>query len=319
MRAIDQQVGGIMVGHIANPQIDPSGLPASLSAPLIEGLLRTEIGYEGVVFTDALMMGAIINSYLLEEAVVQAIEAGCDVVMLTNPDEAANAQRWILEAVNSGRISPKRIETSARRILTLKAQYGLLAFPLPEAPALPSGGDAALVSEIARRAIYGQSIETYPLLTSERLLILSPDRLDLGQANDNQLSLLGELLTERGFAVEEWIYPWGDAKRADIVQARAFEALDSIDKILVVTMNAHQRLVHHMDGSQDRLIQAAIRSGKPVVVVAVESPYDLRYVPTGIPALATFGARAPNIEALVEALLSGAPPPGRLPVDLDGN
>jgi beta-N-acetylhexosaminidase len=315
-RAMRQQAGGIMAGHIANPRIDPEGLPASLSAPLIDGLLREELGFDGVVFSDALMMGAIINNYPLEFAVLRAVEAGCDVVMLTNPHEAANAHEWIVRAASRGRIPPERIMESARRILTLKAQYGLLSFPLPEAPAIAESGDSALVAEISRRAIYAQNFAAYPLLPPGDVLLIGPDRLDKGDTTGNDLSLLGELLSARGLTVHEWFYPVADPAQVDRVRAEALAALDGIETILVVTYNAHLRLVHDMDGSQDRLIQSAIQTGLPVVVVAVESPYDLRFVPPGQPALATFGSRAPQLEALVEALLAAGAPPGILPVDL---
>ncbi len=136
-RAADQQVGGMMVGHIANLEIDPRGFPATLSPELVNGILRGEMGYQGVVFTDGMMMGAIINKYPAEEAAQRAVKAGCDILLINNPNWAIDARNWIIQAVHNGLIEQREIDASVRRILTMKAQYGLLSFPLPEPPPVP--------------------------------------------------------------------------------------------------------------------------------------------------------------------------------------
>ena len=123
----------VMVAHILLSQIDPDN-PASLSPEVVTGLLREEMGYEGVVCTDDLTMGAISNTYGMGEAAVLAVEAGCDLLLVCHgADNLAAAHAALVEAVESGRISMERLDESVYRVLSLKAVYGLSNAPV-EAP-----------------------------------------------------------------------------------------------------------------------------------------------------------------------------------------
>lgn len=118
--AIQEGLPAVMVGHILMTRLDPD-LPASLSPAVVTDLLRGELDFDGVVFTDDLTMGAITNTYGVGEAAVLAIEAGCDVALVCHGWEAAReAHAALLEAVESGRISMSRLDDSVRRILALK-------------------------------------------------------------------------------------------------------------------------------------------------------------------------------------------------------
>ena len=125
-------VGTVMTNHIVNRSLDPAALPATLSAPVITGLLRGELGFDGVVVSDDMGMGAIVEQFTLEDAAVRAVAAGVDVVLIANQthnDEAEIVLRVrdaILAAVERGEISEERIYESAQRVLALKQQFGLL-------------------------------------------------------------------------------------------------------------------------------------------------------------------------------------------------
>jgi beta-N-acetylhexosaminidase len=120
------QPGMIMVTHVLVPAIDPN-LPATLSPTLVQGVLRGELGYDGVVMTDSLYMKGITLRYNLGEAAVLSVIAGDD---LLEGAWDSSSMTWMLDAlraaVNQGRISRARIDQSARRILMLKARFGLL-------------------------------------------------------------------------------------------------------------------------------------------------------------------------------------------------
>lgn len=136
--AIDAGAPAVMVGHILMTQIDPDK-PATLSSEVVTGLLREELGFDGVVFTDDLTMGAITQNYGLGEAAVLAVEAGCDVLLVCH--EAGSVDQVytaLLDAVDAGRITEDRLDQSVRRILTLKQDYGLTSDPvdLPDLDAL---------------------------------------------------------------------------------------------------------------------------------------------------------------------------------------
>ena len=122
----------VMVAHILMTQIDPD-LPASLSPKVVTGLLRQEMGYEGMVCTDDLTMGAISSTYGMGEAAVMAVEAGCDLLLVCHgADNLTAARDALLEAVETGRISQERLDESVYRILSVKQSYGLTSDPVPE-------------------------------------------------------------------------------------------------------------------------------------------------------------------------------------------
>ena len=114
----------VMVGHIACPKVTGDTAPASLSPRLVQGLLREELGFQGVVVTDAMEMGAITEAYPAGEAAVLALEAGCDLILL--PENLPEAAGALEEALDSGRLTEARLDESVRRILELKLQYGII-------------------------------------------------------------------------------------------------------------------------------------------------------------------------------------------------
>lgn len=117
-RAAEQKIPMIMVSHISAPSITGSDTPASLSHKMVAQLLREQIGYQGVVITDDMGMGAIADHYGSGEAVVMAIEAGCDLILLSSDFQAVFEA--VRNALQSGRLSEEQIETSVRRILNVK-------------------------------------------------------------------------------------------------------------------------------------------------------------------------------------------------------
>ena len=130
--AIDEGTPCVMVAHILMTQIDPD-LPASLSPEMVTGLLRQELGFDGVVCTDDLTMGAISNTYGMGEAAVMAVEAGCDLLLVCHEaDNLTAARDALLSAVDAGRISMERLDESVYRILSLKQEYGLTNDPVDQ-------------------------------------------------------------------------------------------------------------------------------------------------------------------------------------------
>ena len=119
---IDAGAGMVMVSHMTAVNVDPDH-PASLS-PVIIGYLRNELNYDGVVVTDALRMEAIRQIGGSGEVCVQALEAGCDMLLL--PYNFTNAYSGVMAAVRSGRLTEERIDESVLRILTLKSRMNLL-------------------------------------------------------------------------------------------------------------------------------------------------------------------------------------------------
>lgn len=130
-RALIQQgnVHAIMVTHDVLHAIDSSA-PSTLSYKVVTGILRDELGFQGVVITDSLTMQGLTAFYTESQAAALAVEAGCDILMgAASPQDVANMFQGIKQAYNSGAISMQRIDDSVRRILTLKYELGLLTIP----------------------------------------------------------------------------------------------------------------------------------------------------------------------------------------------
>lgn len=122
--AMDAGAPMIMVGHMTMTEIDSEN-PASLSNAVITGILREQMGYDGIIITDSLSMSAITDLYTSGEAAVKAIEAGCDMLLcISNVSGAIDA---VTEAVDTGTLSEARIDESVMRILTAKLQYGIIS------------------------------------------------------------------------------------------------------------------------------------------------------------------------------------------------
>ena len=151
--AIQHGVDSIMVGHLVDRDLDPAGTPASLSAPIIQRTLRGRLGFNGVILTDDLAMGAISGMYSLPQAAVRALQAGADMVLLTNAlSESIPAMAAVEDAVNRGDLPMARVDDAVRRILLMKQHAGLfdnarngilthalVPKPVPSAPQAVSG------------------------------------------------------------------------------------------------------------------------------------------------------------------------------------
>lgn len=115
---IEKNIDFIMVGHISAPKVIGDNTPSSLSKIMVTDTLRNKLGYEGVIITDAMNMGAISKNYTVEQSTLQAVKAGCDVVLM--PSDFRKAYASLVKAVKEGEIPKEQIKESVRRILLLK-------------------------------------------------------------------------------------------------------------------------------------------------------------------------------------------------------
>lgn len=120
---IDAGAPLVMVSHLSAPSVTGDDRPASLSTSIIDGLLRTELGFDGVVVTDALNMEAITDHFTAAEAAVQALEAGADLLLM--PEDFQAAVDGVLHAVETGSLPQDTITDSVVRILAMKYEYGI--------------------------------------------------------------------------------------------------------------------------------------------------------------------------------------------------
>ena len=116
--AIENGANMIMVGHISLPQVVGDNTPATMSKEVISDLLRSELGFNGVVITDAMNMGAITEYYASDEAAIRALKAGADMVLM--PEDFETAYKGVIDAVKDGTISEDRINDSLKRVYRIK-------------------------------------------------------------------------------------------------------------------------------------------------------------------------------------------------------
>ncbi|KOV80599.1 beta-N-acetylhexosaminidase [Nocardia sp. NRRL S-836] len=294
--AIAAKVDSIMTAHIQVPQIDPSGDPATLSPRIITGLLRQELGYDGVIVTDALEMAGVRKLHSDAEVPVLALKAGVDQLLM--PPNLGLAVNSVIAAVRSGELSEKRINESVLRILKMKLLRGVML--------------NAQVDENKVDQVVGSH-------TTQAQLIA--DRTITAVRNDGQALPLN--------ATAPLVVGTGDApttalatrlKAAKVVTAtsptpaqtqQALTAAASADKIVVLTNNLSTR------PAQLDLLAKLVATGKPVVAVATGNPYDVAYSDAKT-WLATYSITTVSMESLAKVLLGETKPQGKLPVAVPG-
>jgi beta-N-acetylhexosaminidase len=122
-RAIEAGVATVMMAHVLYPELDPD-LPASLSPPIVDGILRRDLGYQGVVFTDDLEMKAVADRWTPDRSAVLAMQAGCDIVpVCVTHDAQVTAMEGAIRAVEAGEVPYKAVDDSLARIRAMKERF----------------------------------------------------------------------------------------------------------------------------------------------------------------------------------------------------
>ena len=119
-RGIRERISFIMAGHISVPEVTGDQMPASLSGVMLSQILRAQMGYEGVIVTDAMNMGAVVQNFNSRDAAVQAVLAGADIILM--PADFYSAYQGVLDAVQNGQITVERLDESVRRIVMKKLE-----------------------------------------------------------------------------------------------------------------------------------------------------------------------------------------------------
>ena len=298
--AIDADVAAIMTAHIVYPAFDPDR-PATLSPTILTNLLREELGFDGLLITDAMEMKAIDDRYRSGEAAVMAIEAGADIVMvlwtLTKQNEVFDT---LLSAVKSGRISQARLDQSVERILKSKATSAFdRRFVDVDAVGGIVGSDAhrQLAQTIASQAItvVGNRNSTLPLKLEPEtsVLILSASS-----------SLFESFKAHHPNTVEAKI-------------PRKPEAENILPQLTLQIKNADVVIAGIMNNDQAAFIQqVSLGTTIPVIVIALGSPYTLRGCPAVSASIATYDIHDASVSAAVEVILGAREAQGKLPVQL---
>ncbi|MEZ7003498.1 glycoside hydrolase family 3 protein [Streptomyces sp. AD55] len=309
--AIEAGIDSLMTAHLMVPALDPSGDPATLSRPIVTGILREELGYDGVVVTDSLAMEGVRTKYGDERVPVLALKAGVD--QLLNPPDLDLAWNAVLAAVRDGELTESRLDESVLRVLRLKARLGLFedAYTTRKDVDRTVGtrGHLAAADRIAERTttllVNEDGLLPLSRRRTPRLLVAGADPASPSGTTGPPTAVLARALTELGFTATA--LSTGTAPSAALTE-RAVAAAGEADAVVVLTYNVTA------GSAQQTLVRRLLATGTPVVAVAVRDPYDAAHL-DGVPAvLATYSWTDVEVRAAARVLAGRTGPRGRLPV-----
>ncbi|MFI6469334.1 glycoside hydrolase family 3 protein [Streptomyces sp. NPDC050516] len=308
--AIDAGIDAIMTAHIQFPALDPSNDPATLSHPILTGILREQLGFDGVVITDSLGMQGVRDKYGDDRVPVLALKAGVD--QLLDPPKLDVAFSGVRAAVASGELPESRLDESILRILRLKDRRGLFTRPYVTARGVDRtvGRQAHLAAadEIAERTttLLANPHGLLPLSGHDRVLVVGADPDSPSGTTGPPTSVLSSALTELGFRTT--VLPTGTLPSPAQIEA-AVAAASGQDAVIVGTYDAGA------GGAQSRLVAALVATGVPVIHLALRNPYDIAHLTTGYAAsLAIYCWTDVELRAAARVLAGRVGPRGRLPV-----
>ncbi|MER7402491.1 glycoside hydrolase family 3 protein [Streptomyces sp. NPDC000070] len=309
--AIAAGIDSIMTAHLMVPALDGSGDPATLSRPILTGILRDKLSYDGVVVTDSLGMEGVRTKYGDDRVPVLALKAGVD--QLLNPPDLDLAWHAVLAAVRNGELTEARLDESVLRILRLKAKLGLF-----RAPYVGQDGVGRTVGTRAHLAAADRIAErTTTLLVNEgrllplsrrrhpKVLVVGADPASPSGTTGPPTGVLAAALTGLGFTATA--LPTGTAPSAAAV-ARAVAAAREADAVVAATYNVTA------GSGQKTLVEQLVSTGRPVVAVAIRNPYDVAHLPSVPACLAAYSWTDVELRAAARVIAGQVEPRGKLPV-----
>ncbi len=319
--AVDAGVKMIMVAHItysAFPQMQ--GRPATLDPYFVQDVLRKQWGFKGLVITDAMGMGGIVNNYWSGEAAVLAIKAGAD--FLLDPPNFEPTFKFVLDAVREGRISERRIDESVRRILRAKYELGLWKRPQID------------LKELERVMARRQHLQKAEEIANAAMTLLK-DSLNVLPFHAQELdTVMVVTVTDR-----DWGYRYRDMlarevkKRVPVVETvliqpgtcnetiqQAIARADSVDAVIMgifVTWGSYKGSITLPDTTA-KLLGTLLEVQKPMAVVAFGSPYLIRQLPRVPSYLCAYATSPLAVRAATRAIFGEIPIRGKIPVSIPG-
>ena len=292
-------VNGIMIGHVVTHCIDD--VVATVSPKVIKEYLRGKIGFDGIVMTDAMRMHAIQDIYGTGPASVMAVQAGCDLVLLRGSkehfDDGYNA---LLEAAKNGVLSIEDIDASIRRVLTQKQRVGVLDNPYAD----PAVADAtvgcaehkALSKKLASSSITALKKKIIPLKDEgQKVLAISVEPQKIAAAMDDiqSVNMLPRAVGYDFKNTEEIMLP---LEPTDTQIRECVEKARNADLIVYGMCNAI------LYDEQVKLAEELNKLGKKVVVVAMDSPFDVELIPYFDDVVATYGVANDSMLAAMDVI-----------------
>lgn len=300
----------LMTGHYAVPELTGSEeVPVSMSREAIEGFLRGDLGFGGLVITDALDMGAIDQGDGQMTSIIAAMAGGTDLLLCTASEEQRDrAREAVASGLERGLIPPETLRRSSERIQAVRRS-------LSNASRDPTivGSNDRLALELAERSVtlVRDDAGLLPLRVSvdTSILVLETEPTNVTPADTMGLhaSMLGEMTRRRHPIVETTVYPH-DPDHNTI--SSLTEGAGGHDIVIVGTVNANP--------AQARLVKSLTATGAKVVTISMREPQDLAVYPEAGTHICTYSSHSPSMSAVVSAMFGDSRFSGRLPVSIPG-
>lgn len=314
--AIESGVKLAMTGHFAIPSLtEQADLPATLSRAVMHDFIRHEQGFDGVVITDALDMGALSQGAGQIVDVIAATRAEVDLLLTTNqPEVQERLYAGLQLAYSRGLIDDSHIKYSVARIFDLMKWVS--QFSQPDMSVIGCAEHRDLDAEVARRSITLVRNEAgllpLKLESGAKIAVIVPETKDLTPADTSSYAKveLGTAVRQHHAHVTEFTtshLPTNDEIAALRRQTAQF------DLLIIGTISAS------MQPEQAALVNALLTLEIPTVTVALRTPYDLRAYPQAQTHLCTYSIHQPSMNALADVLWGSAPVTGQLPVTIAGS
>jgi beta-N-acetylhexosaminidase len=314
--AVNSGVGAIMSFHGAMPALDSSGVPGTLSPKVVTGLLRGEMGFRGIIISDAMDMRGVLDQFGADEAAKRAIAAGIDV--LIQPLDVSKTIDAVIAGINEGRYTQARIDSSVRRVLETKRKLGLAQNKLVDLNALRFAVGDSSSAQVARLAaeksitLVRDSARQVPVLDSTKrvLSITLARRADLSAGN----AFNGELRTRLPKLRAEFT----SMEDASLNYPRLLAAADSADVVIVGSYVGQSWDATSATAPEAfaNFVQTLVSRGRKPIVVAFGNPYLLQQLPWVETYLVAWGGFPVSQVAAARALTGAAPITGRLPISI---
>jgi len=311
---IDNGLMSIMVGHIVQPyvqmQINPSlsygdCLPASLSPELLTGVLRERFGFNGVITTDATIMGGFCMAMERRRAIPAAIAAGNDMLVFNTDFEEDYG--YLLAGVKDGTVTPERLDEAVTRVLALKAK---VCFTEPCQEKIDGAAWHKEASEKAITLVKNNQPEVFPVTPERypniRLIVLGKDEILEGKVSE----IGADYLRKQGFDVELY-RPFEDDLHgtAKLPKDRLTLYLANYEQASnQTTVRINWCVKHALDGPR-------FLNEEPCVMVSLANPYLLQDAPRVKTYINAYTATRTVIETVIDKLMAGGPFTGTSPVD----
>ncbi len=308
---IDAGARLLMVAHQLVPVLTGSDeVPICGSKQGIDGFVREELGFDGVVMTDALDMGALDQGPAQVVEIIAMMRSGTDLLLCMPDPELQDRARVALDRGHSrGLLPDETLKASLARVEKLR---GSVASRPARPEVVGSDQHQQLAGDLARRSVtlVRDDVGLLPVWSGDtgRILSLEPVPVNVTPADTTTFypARLSEAIGAKR-PVTGIVYPH-DPERNDI--ASAVDAAGSHDLVVVGTVNATP--------GQKQMVDALLATGKPVITVALRTPYDLAVYPRSQTHVCTYGSHWPSLQALTAALFGEIPFTGRLPAGIPG-